>query len=92
MTLRPWEKWWRVGGVAGITCVVLSLVPLVLGADEPRFTDSGNDIMAWYVHNGDRWLAGSDRAHRVPGRASSQPGTAGAGPASDRVELPVLSG
>jgi hypothetical protein len=58
MTLRPWEKWWRVGGVAGITAVVLSLVPLVLGADEPRFTDSGNDIMAWYAHNGDRWLAG----------------------------------
>ena len=58
MTLRPLEKWQRVGGVAGIASVVLSLVPLVLGADEPRFTDSGKDIMAWYVHNGDRWLAG----------------------------------
>src|SRR5690349_8129629 len=58
MTLRSLEQWQRVGGVAGIASVVLSLVPLVLGADEPPFTDSGNDIMAWYVHNGDRWLAG----------------------------------
>jgi hypothetical protein len=58
MTLRPLEKGWRAGGVAGITTVVRFLVPLVLGADEPRFTDSGSDIMAWYVHNGDRWLAG----------------------------------
>jgi hypothetical protein len=58
MTRRPLEKWWQIGGLAGITSIVLSLVPLILVADEPRFTDSGQDIMAWYVRNGDRWLAG----------------------------------
>ena len=58
MTLRPLEKWWQIGGMAGITFVVLSLAPAALIADEPQFTDSGQDIMEWYVRNGDRWLAG----------------------------------
>lgn len=58
MTLRASEKLWMVGGVAGIGSVVLSLIPAALVVDEPRSTDSGQDIMTWYVQNGDRWLAG----------------------------------
>lgn len=58
MTQRASRKWWKVGGVAGIGSVVLSLVPAALVADEPRFTYSGQNIMTWYANNGDRWLSG----------------------------------
>ena len=51
------EQWRKVGGAAGIASVVLGLVPAALIADEPRFTDSGREIMVWYAHNGNRWLA-----------------------------------
>ena len=50
-------QWRKVGGAAGIASVVLGLVPAALIADEPRFTDSGREIMVWYAHNGNRWLA-----------------------------------
>ena len=57
MTTQPFEQWRKVGGVAGIASIVLGLVPAALIADEPRFTDSGREIMVWYAHNGNRWLA-----------------------------------
>jgi len=50
-------QWRKVGGAAGIASVVLGLVPAALIADEPRFTDSGREVMVWYAHDGNRSLA-----------------------------------
>jgi hypothetical protein len=55
---RVLEKWWTVGGVAGIVCVCLFVGPAALLADEPRFSDSGQAIMGWYQRDSDRWLTG----------------------------------
>ena len=49
------EKWWKVGGVAGIASVVLLVVPAGLVADEPRYSDGGREILSWYARNGGRW-------------------------------------
>jgi hypothetical protein len=49
------EKWWKVGGLAGIASVVLLFVPAILVADEPRYSDSGREILSWYARHGGRW-------------------------------------
>jgi hypothetical protein len=49
------EKWWKVGGLAGIASVVLLVIPAVLVADEPRYSDSGREIVSWYARHGGRW-------------------------------------
>src|SRR3990170_9113198 len=53
------DKWWRLGGVAGILFLVVFIVGIVLTGDSPTLDKSADEIRDWYADNGDQFLAGN---------------------------------
>ncbi len=58
MTLKALDKWWRVGGAAGIIFVVLFVIAFAIVGDEPAYTDKASEIKTWFVDNRDSWRIG----------------------------------
>ena len=52
------DRWWRLGGVAGILFLVLFIVGIVLEGEAPDFDDPVDDIRDWFTDNGEQYLVG----------------------------------
>ena len=53
------DKWWRVGGVAGILFVIMVIVAAGLSGDTPTFDKPADEIRDWFADNGDQFLVGN---------------------------------
>jgi hypothetical protein len=54
----PLERWGRIGGVAGVAFVVLTIAGGLVQGDVPVYTDSPAVIKEWFADNGDAYLVG----------------------------------
>ena len=52
------DKWWRVGGVAGILFIIVFIVGIVLQGEAPAFDDPVDEIRDWFADNGEQYLVG----------------------------------
>jgi len=53
------DKWWRVGGVAGILFLIMFIVGgIVLQGEPPTFEDPVGEIRDWFADNGKQYLVG----------------------------------
>jgi len=53
------DKWWRVGGAAGILFLIMFIVGIALTGDAPTLDESTDEIRDWYTDNGDQFLVGN---------------------------------
>jgi hypothetical protein len=53
------DKWWRLGGVAGILFLIMFIAGGVLMGDSPSLDKSTDEIRDWYADNGDQFLVGN---------------------------------
>jgi len=53
------DKWWRVGGAAGILFIVMFIAGIAVTGDSPTLDNSTDEIRNWYTDNGDQFLVGS---------------------------------
>ena len=52
------DKWWRVGGVAGILFLVLFIGGYVIQGEGPYFDEPVDEIRDWFTDNGEQYLVG----------------------------------
>jgi len=52
------DKWWRVGGVAGILFLIMFIVGIVVRGEPPTFDDPVDEIRDWFTDNGEQYLIG----------------------------------
>src|SRR3990172_6427352 len=50
------DKWWRVGGMAGILFLITFIVAIMLEGEPPSFDDPVNKIRDWFADNGKQFL------------------------------------
>ena len=53
------DKWWRVGGAAGILFLIMFIAGVALTGDSPTLDESTDEIRDWYTDNGDQFLVGN---------------------------------
>ena len=53
------DKWWRVGGVAGILFVIMVIVGAAVSGDTPTFDEPADEIRDWFADNGEQYLVGA---------------------------------
>lgn len=53
------DRWWRLGGVAGILFLIMFIAGIVLTGDSPTLDESTDEIRDWYTDNGDQFLVGN---------------------------------
>jgi len=53
------DKWWRVGGVAGILYLVMFIIGIILQGGPPNFDDPVDEIQGWFTDNGKQYIAGN---------------------------------
>src|SRR3989337_2492401 len=53
------DKWWRVGGVAGILYLVMFMIGIILQGGPPNFDDPVNEIQDWFTDSGKQYIAGN---------------------------------
>lgn len=52
------DKWWRVGGVAGILFLIMFFAGFVLQGEAPTFDEPVDEIRDWFTDNGEQYLVG----------------------------------
>ena len=52
------DKWWRVGGAAGILFLITFIVGIVVQGEPPTFDDPVDEIRDWFADNGEQYLVG----------------------------------
>ncbi|MDO8611905.1 MAG: hypothetical protein Q7R32_03660 [Dehalococcoidia bacterium] len=52
------DKWWRVGGIAGILYLVLFIAGIVVQGEVPAFDKPVDEIRDWFTDNGEQYLVG----------------------------------
>ncbi len=52
------DKWWRLGGVAGILFLIMFIVGIAVQGDSPNLGDPAGEIRAWFADNGKQYIAG----------------------------------
>ncbi len=52
------DKWWRVGGVAGILFLIMFIVGISVQGESPTIDDPVGEIRAWFADNGKQYVAG----------------------------------
>jgi len=52
------DKWWRVGGVAGILFLIMFIVGITLQGEPPTFDEPVDEIRDWFADNGEQYLVG----------------------------------
>src|SRR3990172_5328263 len=50
------DKWWRVGGMAGILFLITFIGAIILEGEPPSFDDPVNKIRDWFVDDGKQFL------------------------------------
>ena len=52
------DKWWRVGGAAGILFLIMFIVGVVVEGQPPQFDKPADEIRNWFADNGEQFLVG----------------------------------
>jgi hypothetical protein len=52
------DKWWRVGGIAGILFLVLFIAGISVQGEVPAFDEPVDEIRDWFADNGEQYLVG----------------------------------
>ena len=52
------DRWWRVGGVAGILFLIMFIVAIVVEGEPPQFDEPVDEIRDWFADNGEQFLVG----------------------------------
>jgi hypothetical protein len=52
------DKWWRVGGAAGILFLIMFIVGITLQGEPPTFDEPVDEIRDWFADNGEQYLVG----------------------------------
>lgn len=52
------DKWWRVGGAAGVLFLIMFIVGIVLQGEAPQFDEPVDEIRDWFADNGEQYLVG----------------------------------